>query len=265
MQRVKRTSSLLLLSVLLCAALTMTAFAEEDGSVWISMSEASGKTTAQIVTDTTVTDGVVVVTYDSAALTYDGVEVTSAYVAMYAVNADTPGVVRISWVAPGEYEANADGATLIRVNFTGEAEADDVSLSGTESSANDADGEPVSIVAKVDTSKLEEAIAAAEELKASDYTAESWSDLEEALAEAKAVLADENATQEQVDAATAKLNAAIDALIAAAAATPTPTPTSGKTPGTGDDLSPALFLGVLAGSAAVLAGVLLYNYRRKRV
>ena len=62
----------------------------------------------------------------------------------------------------------------------------------------------------VDTSKLEAAIEAAEALTESDYTAESWAAVEEALADAKAAL--ESTDQKVVDAAAEALNAAVAAL-----------------------------------------------------
>lgn len=139
MKRVKQAVHLVLLAALFCVMLTAPAFATGDGSVWATLSETSEGTTALIVTDTTVTDGVVTLTYDSSELTYVGVTVDEAYVAMYAVNAEEAGVVRISWVAPGEYEADASGTTLIQVNFTGKGT---VSLSGE---ANNGAGESVPV------------------------------------------------------------------------------------------------------------------------
>lgn len=134
MKRVKQAARAVLLAALLCVMLTAPAFAAGDGSVWATLSETSDGTIALIVTDTTVTDGVVSLTYDSSALTYEGVTVDEAYVAMYAVNADEAGVVRISWVAPGEYEA-AGGRSLMQVSFAGKGA---VSLSGEASNGEGA-------------------------------------------------------------------------------------------------------------------------------
>lgn len=216
MRHVGKTVGSMLLTALLCVALSATVFAaedEDDESVWVTLSEDSGSTAAQITTDATVTDGVLTLTYDSSELTYESVEVDEEYVAMYAVNAEKAGTVRISWVAPGEYAAVEDGAQLICVNFDGEAEAEDISLSGT---ANNADGETIPVqepaVETVDTSELEETVGEAEGLNSSDYTEESWAALEEALEEGKAVLENPDATQEEVDAAAKKLQDVIDAL-----------------------------------------------------
>lgn len=67
----------------------------------------------------------------------------------------------------------------------------------------------------VDTSALEAAVAKAEALTESDYTAESWSSMQTELSEAKDVLAAESTTQAIVDEALSHLNAAIEALVEA--------------------------------------------------
>ena len=63
-----------------------------------------------------------------------------------------------------------------------------------------------------DKSQLQELIAQANGLKESDYTAETWRALQEALGSAVAVDAEHDASQEAVDNAAAALKAAIDAL-----------------------------------------------------
>lgn len=133
MKRVKRAVCTLALAALICMMLSTAVFAAEDGNVWLKLNDAStGRGVATlIVTDTTVTDGVVTLTYDSSELTYKSVEVTDAYVAMYSVNADEKGVVRISWVAPEAYKADGSVLELIQVNFSGKADADSVALSGS--------------------------------------------------------------------------------------------------------------------------------------
>lgn len=142
MKKVKQAAYSLLLLVLFSALLAVPAFAADEDLVWVELTKTSGATTAQILTDTTVTDGVVELTYDSSALSYKGVTVTEAYVAMYSVNAEEEGVVRISWVAPGEYAPNAEGASLIQVEFEGEAKKNSVAMTG---SANNAAGESVPV------------------------------------------------------------------------------------------------------------------------
>ena len=65
---------------------------------------------------------------------------------------------------------------------------------------------------EVDKDSLERAIRKAERLDEDDYTSSSWKKLEKTLAEAKDVLRDDDATQEDVNAAAQALNDAIDAL-----------------------------------------------------
>ncbi|MDR0469973.1 MAG: fibronectin type III domain-containing protein [Peptococcaceae bacterium] len=67
--------------------------------------------------------------------------------------------------------------------------------------------------AAVDKSELAALIAIALEKVETDYVARTWADFASALADAQQVYADEEATQEQVDAAAAALRAAMDALV----------------------------------------------------
>ena len=71
----------LLLAALMIVMLPMSAFAAENGKLWLTVSEEEGNTTALIAANTLVTDGLVVVTYDSEALTYVGVQTVEDYVA----------------------------------------------------------------------------------------------------------------------------------------------------------------------------------------
>lgn len=206
MKRLNKIVRLLALALVLCMMMATVAAAAEAGKVWLSVTESGEDTVALIVTDTTVTDGLVKVTYDPEVLTYKDVMVSSEYVAMHSVNAEEAGTVLISWVAPEAYEADGSALTLITVSFAGKNGT--VEATGI---AHDVEGNELTIGA-VDTSALEEAIAKAEALEEEDFTEESWTALEEAKAEAEAVLADPTATQSQVDEAAEALEAAIEAL-----------------------------------------------------
>lgn len=70
--------------------------------------------------------------------------------------------------------------------------------------------EPEPVV--IDKTALEKAIKDNADKSADDYTEDSWSNFAKALAAAKTVLADENATQDEVDTATAALTKAAAAL-----------------------------------------------------
>jgi len=208
MKRVNKFLRCLALVVMLCVMLATVAYAAEAGQLWLSLSRSeNGKnTSALIITDTTVTDGLVKVTYDPEALTYEGVMVSSGYVAMHAVNADEAGVVLISWVAPEAYESDGSAVTLIEVRFQGASDA--IEAAGI---AHDVAGNALTI-GVVDASALEEALAKAEELAEEDYTEETWGALEEAKAAAEEVLEDPTATQSEIDQAAAALEAAMVAL-----------------------------------------------------
>ena len=210
MKAVNKLLRLLALVLVLTVTMATVASAAETGKVWIRVTESSnGKdTVALIITDTTVTDGLVKVTYDPEALTYKDVKVDSKYVAMHSVNAEEAGTVLIAWVAPEAYEADGSALTLIEVTFEGVQEENTLEATGV---AQDAEGNEMPI-GTVDTSALEEAIAEAGNLEEEDYTKESWKALEEELKEAEKVLEDPAATQEEIDAAAEALQEAIAAL-----------------------------------------------------
>ena len=210
MKAVNKLLRLLAVVLVISMMMATVAFAAETGKVWISVAEsANGKdTVALILTDTTVTDGLVKVTYDPEALTYQGVMVSSEYVAMHSVNAEEPGTVLIAWVAPEAFEADGSALTLIEVLFEGVQEENTLEAAGV---AQDAEGNEI-VIGSVDTSALEEAIAKTEELKEEDYTEESWKALEEAKEAAEAVLEDPTATQSEIDEAAEALEEAIAAL-----------------------------------------------------
>ena len=80
---------------------------------------------------------------------------------------------------------------------------------------NDIGANEYTAVPVVDRTELEEIISEAEAVEADKYTPDSYAALEEALNAAKKVLADENATQGQVNEAAEALKAAIDNLVQA--------------------------------------------------
>lgn len=197
MKRVKNFFRALVMVAVVCAMLTSLVFAAGDGSVWIRNTESStDQVTSWIVTDTAVTDGLVELTYDSEALTYQSVEINDAYVAMYAVNAEQPGTVKISWVAPDEIIPE-ENVWLIKVIFSG---AGTVTMSGAINGGETTD------FAVVDTDALEKAILEAEGLYEDDYTYRSWDTLEKALELARQTLNDPTADQGEVNAAVETLN-----------------------------------------------------------
>lgn len=219
MRIARKAVTLLTLAALLCGLLATAAFAAENGALWLTVEENEG-TSALIITDAVVTDGVVKLTYDSEMLTYESTEITEGYVAMYAVNAEEQGVVLISWVAPGAYALEDGAVCLIRVNFSGREQESTITLTG---SVHDQSGSELNFADAPDTAGLAEAIADAQALDEGAYTEDTWAALEKALTEAKAVLANSLATQSEVDAAEKAVRDAVEALVKI----PAPTETEG--------------------------------------
>ena len=105
----------------------------------------------------------------------------------------------------------------------------------------------------VDTAKLEAAVEKAAALDKTQYTADSFSAVEKALAEAKAVLSKENATQADVDAALKALQSAIDNLKHVSSA-----------PEAGDNSKIALWAAVMLASLAVAVAAVVALVRSGR-
>lgn len=107
-----------------------------------------------------------------------------------------------------------DQADAVLKDEAATQEAVDAAYADLEAAVNQLKEKPEEPAA-VDKSALEALIGAAADKKASDYTADSWKAFEAALKDAQAVLADENADQDQVDAAEAALEAAVRGLVKA--------------------------------------------------
>ena len=123
MKSVKRFARMMALAVAVCMLLTLSVFATETGSFWATESSAEGEAYAAVMGSGVVTDGVVEMTYDADALSPEDLQVNEEYVAMYSVNAEEAGVIRIAWVAPGEIEIDGED-WLFQLTTTGEPEED---------------------------------------------------------------------------------------------------------------------------------------------
>jgi hypothetical protein len=212
MRKMSKILCALVVVVVLCSMMAVSAFAADAGSMWLNneTNTQQGNTSVVIYADTTVTNGMVELRYDSDKLTYSSVSVSEEYVGVFAVNNDTEGVVKIAWVAPGAYETDGTGIALITVNFVGNAGDSQITFSGN---VYDAEGDLVDIISELNVQDLKKAMDKAEKLDGRNYTEESFAAVEKALKEAEAVLADPDATQEEIDAATKRLNDAMQALV----------------------------------------------------
>ncbi|MBC5788144.1 family 78 glycoside hydrolase catalytic domain [Clostridium facile] len=108
---------------------------------------------------------------------------------------------------------------------------------------------------KADKSILEEVVAKANQIDANAYTAESYAVLEAALKDADAVLANENATQEEVDVAVQSVQTAMDSLVAVEGTeTETPTTDNNATQ-TGQESTTTKTNAAKTGDIAPIAGI----------
>lgn len=138
MKSVKRLARMMALAAVVCIMLTMGVFAAEDGNVWLEASSVDNNTIAEIMVDDTVTNGVITLNSSADDLDYQSIELNDDYVAMYSVNADEDGVVRISWVAPGEVQVQNED-WLMKVNFSGTTD-EAIVLSGNVTGGQIVDG-----------------------------------------------------------------------------------------------------------------------------
>ncbi len=130
-----------------------------------------------------------------------------------------------------------------------------VNLAAEELSEAIANLDLVNPPAEVDKSGLKDAVNRAETLNQEGYTDSSWRWFQSALEEAKAVLADSDATQAMVDSAEARLEAAMEDLEKTEAG-------SGGHTATGDWLVSGISI-LLAALALAGAGIVIFR-RRKR-
>ena len=107
-----------------------------------------------------------------------------------------------------------------------------------------------------DKDALKAVIDAASEKLESDYTADSWANLQEKLSEARAMFAGTDAVQSQVDQMEQELKAAIAALVKA--------PSAGENNGTGSNpITSDIALGAAALLIVASAGAFLVSKKRK--
>ncbi len=124
------------------------------------------------------------------------------------------GQAEVTTLTGGLNEANAIGDERIAPATTSMQIADDELSYDLPRYSVNVIRIPLSGKPAVSKDSLEQLVQEASGLKASDYTANSWNAFAQALEEAKKVLAKEDASQEEVDEACSKLDAAKTALAA---------------------------------------------------
>lgn len=197
----------LLLALLLCVFPAAHAVAAGEDQAWLNTQAADGSVVAYICVDTTVSDGLIEVRYDSAALTFVEVVADSRYVAAQAVNAEDAGVVRIAWLAPGDYKLDGTVHILLQVRFAGAA-ADSLALSGELHTPKNKDLKLITL----DFAPLQTVIAQAEAQDREQYTAQSVAALDDALKNASAAMENMLITQTALDTAAQQLRQALSGL-----------------------------------------------------
>lgn len=132
----------------------------------------------------------------------------------FKINEDSPAINAGAEHPDAPASSPSAVADELVPNTTGKPETDYYGNALTDGKndigANEHTEKPV-----VDKADLEEAVKEAEAVDADNYTQDSYSALKEALDAAKAVLADDNATQGQVDEAVKSLQTALDNLVEA--------------------------------------------------
>lgn len=245
---------LLVLALVLAAA--PAALAAETGAALVLETQTGDSlftVTVWLEDAAGVSNGRLLVNYDADALTLTKAEPADAG-AVTSVNDRSAGTLALAWVGS---DLTADKTLMLTLTFsvkegstaTVTAESDGI-YAGT--AAVEVAGATATLTVTADKSELEAAIEEAEALDKKQYTEKSFAAVEDALAKAKAVVADVDATQAEVDAAAKALNDAIAKL-------------EKKTGGnvqTGDSSMVGLLAVLAAASAAGVGVVLTVNKRR---
>lgn len=157
------------------------------------------------------------VSVESVAVTADKkeLEVGETAQATAIVTPDNATNKEVTWSVSDEEVLSVDNTGKVTAKAKGTAEVIATAENGVSGKVTikvtekDIPVEPD----KADKSGLQELVDKYSELKEKDYTADSWKGYQEAMDTAKKVLADEDATQEEVDAASTALKNAFDKLV----------------------------------------------------
>ena len=181
--------------------------AEYPCGLWLRQIPSGNGVTVAVCADAQVASGVITITYNKDVLTFQQLKLEDQYVLVHSINAEEAGVIKISWIGTGT-EPKTDGYVLLWLEFAGMPDLSAV-MTGT---AYDATGNKLAITT-LNTTGLEAAMTQAENLKAEDYTENTFANVQSALENAKSVLNQVAATQSQLDAAEEALNIAMESLV----------------------------------------------------
>ena len=155
--------------------------------------------------------------YQAKTQYIDNFVLTAAAKKPEPIEVDTSKLVEA--ISEGEKKVETDYTTGSWKDFSDALKAakdilakDDATQAEVDAAADALTQAAKNLVAKADTSKLEQAINDNKDKNKDDYTEASWKDFSDALEAAKAVLAKVDPTQAEVDAATDTLNKAAEKL-----------------------------------------------------
>lgn len=210
----------ILLAVILLLFLSTTVFAAENETgnapallVQTEQVEDEMVVTIYLQGCEGVTNGRFLVSYDAEIVLHTESTVSSAC-GVSSINSQTSGTVAFAWVGS---QLTGEPTLLLTLRFQPVGEQAVRTTFTAESDGIYADEELIAVAlgtvtVKPDTSALEQAIEQAEALDKTKYTAITYASVEAALTKAKAVLADPESTQAEIDAAVNCLNDALAAL-----------------------------------------------------
>lgn len=208
MKTAKKMICALILATVLLVMMSASVFAAEEGNAWYSVTVTeNGDAVLSVMTDTPVTNAYLEISFNAEAYSFVSLEVNPEYVGVHSANAKEAGMVRLAFVSDGNYTVE-ESVCLLTITFSGSGDM----LTGLNGKLQDAQGNALNLTQLLDTTALEQAIAEAEALEEALYTAESYAAVAESLEQARAVLANADATQDQVNTAATELVKAMQAL-----------------------------------------------------
>ena len=219
----KRRIFAMLLALVMVFSMAVTAFADEaetnaGSSVVLEIEQMKGNIKVGVYLQGCegVTNGRFSVDYDASAQTLIDVQTTDAY-SMNSVNSEVDGTVSFAWI---DSNLGSEKTLMLTLTFeVKELKPQSIAYSAScgelyaDGSRAEASADEESVVMEMDYSRLEAAIAEAEGKEKDDYVNLTFVALNNALSQAKKVLADAAATQAEIDEAEKNLREAISNLI----------------------------------------------------
>lgn len=128
---------------LFALAMPITGYAEEKSNVWIEEAESEGQVlSVDVKTDGKTTDGLLVISYDTAVLQVEEEDVVWAdEVEMYSVNITEDGTLKVAYLSENTIETDR----LATIKFTMNEENVSLDMITIEGEVYDSDGNPLTV------------------------------------------------------------------------------------------------------------------------